>query len=126
MADHLQKWTGRGQIAETSPTGVAAMFTAAGRLERATSKAAGEIAASTYLNALRVEGQSAIERAKVSGGVALEREGTLGVARLGNEISNELAHSSGLAHQLVAEVLTGTSGRIQQLLNDGARRIGNA
>jgi hypothetical protein len=100
-------------------------FTAAGRLERQTARAANTIASSTYLEVLAADGRAAVERTKVRGVLAVEREGAVGAARLGNDISNELANSSALAQQLVSEVLIGTSGRIQQVLNDAARRIGN-
>lgn len=125
MTNYLPKTTASGQIVPATASRPALPFTAAGRLERATGKAANAIAAKTYLDVLKADGQAAVERVKVRGALALEREGALGMASLGNEVSNELANSSRLAQQLVAEVLVGTSGRIHQLLNDAARRIGN-
>ena len=123
---YLPQTTGSGQIAPTSTSGPALPFTTAGRVERATRKAAYTVAAQTYLDVLKTDGQAAVGRAKVAGALELEQEALVGTARLGNTVSDALANSSALAQQLVSEVLVGTSGRIQRVLDNGARRIENA
>ena len=97
MADHPAEriWTGtdRRDVA----TGVAVMFTAAGRLS-ATSKAARRLP-KYLLERVEVEVQSSGPRSVAA---SPSNEGALAVCP-GNEIRTNLPSISGLAHQLVAE-----------------------
>lgn len=123
---YLPQTTGSGQIAPISTSGPALPFTTAGRIERATRKAAYTVAAQTYLDVLKTEGQVAVGKAKLGGAFELEGEALVGTARLGNKVDAELASSCALAHRLVSELLVGTPGRIQRAVDNGARRIENA
>ncbi|MFV9459213.1 MULTISPECIES: hypothetical protein [Rhodococcus] len=119
------------RASSTSPAGYdrprpALPFTAAGRLERATTHRANEIAANTFLDAQKAEGRAVVGVVKVRGAFAVEKEGLLGAAHLAEEVSNVLAQSGPLADQLVAELFPGSSARIQRVMNSASEAIERA